>query len=471
LTIFGRNAIYQDILRADQAKRARKAARAKQRAAAEGPDVKKRRISRDDDPEDEGPDAVGLSSDDGDYTEKKKGTKDDKPMTRSTPRKDKTLRRGLEEESPAAYKSPRRKPTTPRRHADDLAQRRDHGQDEDEDEDDLVMMSASKPKKNTPSSQKKKKVTDPIRPSEEEDSEEEDDYLRELKQRARDKARLQRLGVEVDRPRTPLAFGPANIRSPSTEQSRPASAHSLQDIGRTTPASEQEDDPEVKILIQSEIPDTRSLIVKRKASQSLKQVKEFWCRKWGLDEATTKTVFFTWRGTRLFDSTTMRGIILKLKKDHRQQSLGFDDADDDDDEDVKDPSGGNIMIEAMTQEIFDARQKRREHDTTQGSNTDDDEDRTEETGTSSRAAAAAAAAPESAPIVIRLVSKDHEPMPLRVRPHTTMAKIVRGFRAVQKIDDAKTVLLNFDGDPLDPDSTAEEVGLEDEDEVEVRIRD
>jgi len=52
-----------------------------------------------------------------------------------------------------------------------------------------------------------------------------------------------------------------------------------------------------------------------------------------------------------------------------------------------------------------------------------------------------------------------------------MAKIVRGFRAVQKIDDAKTVLLNFDGDPLDPDSTAEEVGLEDEDEVEVRIRD
>ncbi len=74
-------------------------------------------------------------------------------------------------------------------------------------------------------------------------------------------------------------------------------------------------------------------------------------------------------------------------------------------------------------------------------------------------------------MVIRLVGKAHEPLSLRVRPHTTVDKIIRGFRAVHKIDPAKNVVLSFDGDPLDPDSTVAEVGLEDEDEVEVRIRD
>ncbi len=452
-SVFGRNDIYRDILQAEHAKKEKKAAKAKHRTGkqdSEGPEAKKRRISSD--PADAkdpsyGSDAESVSSQTSLKTEKQS---QDRPVTRSTPRKQTSGSKGLEE-SPTSRKSPSTRESS----------RRDtvilHDCDQQSD-DDLVIWTPVKPSKPSPAKRK------PKPPSEDEESEEEDPYVRELKAKAREKARLQKLGIEPDRPKTPLTtFSPAvgRTRSSSVEkpQSRPLSSNSAQDFNRATPVSEQEDDPQVRILIQSDIPDTKPLIVKRKASQSLKQVKEFWCKKWGLHDSVTRKVFFTWRGTRLFDSTTMRGIILKLKKDYRQQSASVG-LDGDEDED-KDPSEGNIMLEAMTPEIYEDKQRQKEREQ-QAQAQQDEEHEEDEAPTPAPA--------DDGAIVIRLVAQNLEPMQLRVRPHTTMAKIMRGFAATRKVDEGKTPWLIFDGERLDPEQTVEDVGLEDEDGVEVSIR-
>jgi hypothetical protein len=479
-SVFGRNDIYRDILQAEHAKKEKKAARARHRPEKqdrdnehEGPEVKKRRISSEEPAHNKKDPGYGSDAEDSvsptisptsPKSEREKQRSQDRPATRSTPRKQKSSSRGLED-SPRTYKSPSTRGSS--RHATTVTL---HDGDQQLD-DDLVIWDPVKPTKPSPSKRK------PKPPSDDEESEEEDEdpYVRELKAKAREKARLQKLGVvEPDRPKTPLttlsaAAAGDRTRSSSVEnpQSRPLSSNSAsQDFlnNRATPASEQEDDPQVRILIQSDIPDTKPLIVKRKASQSLKQVKEFWCKKWGLDDSMTRKVFFTWRGTRLFDSTTMRGIILKLKKDYRQQSasVSLDDGGDEEDEDKdNDPSEGNIMLEAMTPELYEEKQRQRERE--QQAQTQQDEEHEE-------VEAATPAPADDGAIVIRLVAQNLEPMQLRVRPHTTMAKVMRGFAAMRKVDEGKTAWLIFDGERLDPDRTVEDVELEDEDEVEVSIR-
>ncbi|KAH0842329.1 hypothetical protein AYO21_00053 [Fonsecaea monophora] len=502
-SIFSRNVNYEDIVRAERAQRERKAAKAKARSGgagekrkkSEGPDAKKRRISADD---------CDVGSGSASEVEKRK-KKDDKvqrrPVTRSTPTKRKDLWEGLEA-SPKTRPSPRSKEAVK-----STTIYLDDGDGEETEDDDLIKLTPAKPKNAGPDLLTEK------------DSDEEDEYLRLLKQKAREKARLHRQGGQtIQRSSTPAdrqpsiaredidPNSPAGVHSQGT--SRPASSNSVQDFeasaARTHKPPEQENDPEVKIMIQSQIPGTNSLIVKRKASQSLKQVKEFWCRKFDLEDSVARQVFFTWKGTRLFDSTTMRGIIRGLKKDyHRQQrprslSLGIEDVEENGDGDAgydsssaKDPSGGHIMLEAMTPELYDQRlrdkdrlRQRQRSLLTSSADGSDDEDEgggdadqegrehdTEAARAPLRTAAAAAVAErDKGAIVIRLVSKDLEPMQLRVRPNTTIGKIMRGFAATRKVDEAKTPWLIFDGERLDKESTVEEVGFEDEDEVEVSIR-
>ena len=466
-SIFSRSVAYDDIVRAQKAERERKAAKAKARAEKEkdqelkdGHESKRRRIST------EKEDLDGSDSD-----ELEEDNTREKPVTRSTPNGEKTLQNGVDL-SPQARGSPRRR--NQKTYVVNL--------DSDDEDGELIMLTPPKPKNATLKKSKAKEKDD----LDEENSEEEDEYLRELKQKAREKARLQREqgGRPDNAPSTPLssstpaAVGDEHLRSSSTPRdlNRPESSNSVQSFGGAKPVpAPPQDDPEVKILIQSEIPGAKSLIVKRKASQSLQQVKDFWCKKFDLDEAVAREVFFMWRGTRLFGSTTMRGIIAELKKDayHKQRSLSTisdaEDGDGFDERTTKDPSGGNIMLEAVTQDVYDRnlreKEKQRRRDQQES-----DEDESEEQGQSAAAASAASQDKDAGAIIIRLVAKNLEPVQLRVRPHTTVGKIMRGFAATRKIGDDHSAWLIFEGEKLDPEMTVEEVGFEDEEQVEVSVR-
>ncbi|EHY51995.1 hypothetical protein HRR83_003440 [Exophiala dermatitidis] len=495
-SVFGRNVAYDDILQAEQAKRAKKAAAARattkprtehsKSVVSPSSAAKRRRISveQEQDPKHEAEDDdddflrnTSHSKKTRDNTHTHRHEQDKKPITRSTPRDEKMLRNGLE-------KSPRTKVArgTGQYTASSLSAAGD------EEDDDLAMVSTATAKKTTSLSKAKTASQSIPVDEEEEESDEDDEYLRALKQKAREKARLQRLGLEPENAPSPLSTGRSSAtpttatRAPSIERSRaqssrPVSARSGRDFGRTGTATpvptEQEDDPQVRILIQSDIPDTKPLVVMRKASQSLKQVREFWCKRWQLDDAVAKKVFLTWRGTRLFDSTTTRGMIKKLRDDYRQQSLGLDEDDDEDDRD-HDPSKGNILLEAMTPEIYEEKLRQKEklqsHNraSSDGDNPDDSDEA--EAGVATSAAEAKRIQEAESSIVIHLVNPAYEPMHLRVRPHTTMAKIMRGYAATKKLEENKTPWLIFDGERLDPEATVEDVGLEDEDEVDVSIR-
>ncbi|RMZ82956.1 hypothetical protein DV737_g1757, partial [Chaetothyriales sp. CBS 132003] len=191
------------------------------------------------------------------------------------------------------------------------------------------------------------------------------------------------------------------------------------------------DDPEVSIYINPHIPNTKALIVGRKASQPLEPVKTFWCKKQNLSEAETAGVFFVWRDMKLYNSSTMRHILARLQKERKPGQK---------------ESEGRIVLEAMTQEIYDWTK-----------------------------AQAAAKKEGAAKFIIKLVSKEYGELPIRIRPESTVGKIAGGYvqQMVVPREGAttnKVAYLVFDGDRLENEQTAEEVGLEEGDVVEVQFR-
>lgn len=541
-SIFASTVNYADIVAEQKAELARKAAKARAKAKARDrekekgpPESKRRKISLENEDEDEGGDdrrGEELNFDDDNEDPPRRKESKNTRATRSTPKKDKSVRRGLDNDeelyspagSPAQKRITRTKPSLISLESDD-----DDGKANEDEDDDLIMVTPAK--KNSKRNQKAKRKND-LDNDDDSEEEEEDEWLRELKQKAREKARLKlrqaaagdaskrnKEGTPLDLSRDTSAapYAGDGLRSPSTtlrDASRPLSSHSAPRSARATgtplsaPQTSQEkpeaDDPELKLLIQSSIAGTKSLIVKRRASQSLQQVREYWCRKFDLPEDVARTVVLTWKGTRLWDSTTMRGIIDGLKREgHERQRAkrgkggrgkrradsknGIEDEwlhDDDEDEDTgggggggedhesstsddsfdfdsrtaTDPSAGQILLEAMTLSAYEDL-KRRELLNQQPS------------------AASPSPSPSPPPspakddgIIIRLISQHLAPMSLRVRAHTTVEKIMRGYAATRPVEEGKTPWLIFEGERLDPAMTVEELGIEEDEVLEVSIR-
>lgn len=109
-------------------------------------------------------------------------------------------------------------------------------------------------------------------------------------------------------------------------------------------------DAVVQILITSRIVNTEPLIVCRKLSQRLKDVRAAWCDRQGLTPDFASKVYLTWKGKRLFDVTTCRslGIVVDTNRD-----ILMNDGKDIMGED----ENRQIHMEAMTDEIFEEYQK------------------------------------------------------------------------------------------------------------------
>ncbi|RVX74000.1 hypothetical protein B0A52_02890 [Exophiala mesophila] len=483
-SIFGQNNVYTDIVQAEEERRRRHLAKAQRRAKDAndaGHKAKKRRVSAESDddghPESDARSASGPSSG-VPGTSRQHSPKTSKerlspppeiihqPITRSTPKKEKKLNSGLED-LPRSRHAP---PSVP------IAT--SVGAEEEQDE--PVVLTPPRPqKKSTPVKSR------PAQPVSEGESEEESEFVKELKAQAREQARLRQLGLERERSRTPYdsftetnnVGGTSRVASTVARTESPASPNqAASTILRETSVSQPpEDDPEIKLYIKSAIPSTKDLIVKRKTSQPLKQVREFWCKTNSVDPKTASQVFFTWNGTRLFDSTTMRGIIQKLKADHARKNRSFsqdlvDLYKDSDDQIIQDPSRGQIMIEALTHDIFEQRQRDKEKRARQRAEGIEASDEYEGEAQGASEAAAAEEEKMRTSIRIRLVARDLDPLTLNVRPHTSVRKIMQGYAVQMGLDKGATAWLVFDGERLDPESTAEDVGFENEDEIEVHVR-
>jgi Ubiquitin-2 like Rad60 SUMO-like len=293
--------------------------------------------------------------------------------------------------------------------------------------------------------------------SDDEVSEEEDEYVLELKRKAREKARLGKLGIDN-------AAGQTRASHTPETQERPGPFSEDSSFGAKPKASPnlppKKDETIVQILINTKIPNTKPLIVNRKVSQPLQHVREVWCARQNFDASTTAKVIFTWRGKRLYDTSTSTHLLNVLKKERAREMGGL--ADDDDDED---PSRGKIVVEAVTKETYEQEQLRKSQEGTGGDPNADTDYSVQDQQSLERSTT-----PKEAQYTVVMNAQGLEALHLRVRPNTAISKMMAAFKKMRNLDPGKTCWLVFDGDRLEPDSTVADTEIEDGDAVEVHVR-
>lgn len=215
----------------------------------------------------------------------------------------------------------------------------------------------------------------------------------------------------------------------------------------------------MQILVTTEIPNTNKLLVNRRVSQPMQQVRQVWCSRQNFSEEMTASVIFTWRGKRLYDTTTSMHLLNVLKKE-RARKMGNLIEDDEDD-----PSNGMIQIEAITKDMYDQKMLRRGSEGVEAHTND-----TRDTGVRDGQSPERSPAPQKAAYTIVMNAQGLEAMHLRVRPNTSIERMMAAFKKMREVDPEKTCWLVFDGERLEPESTVEDTEIEDGDAVEVHIR-
>lgn len=224
-----------------------------------------------------------------------------------------------------------------------------------------------------------------------------------------------------------------------------------------------------EILIESRLEGLPNLKIKIQISKKMQLVREAWAAKTKqrlqVDGPTIKPavidgMFFTWRGNKIYDFTTLsslgikpvdsRGSLLPISKGLVEGYVGWD----------------KVHIEAWTQELYEQYQARMDRESRRKRGELDDDD---------ASGAGSDGEPEPAPKPrLRLVlrSKNNGEQPLRVPPDCTVRLMVKAFRAQKKdkLPPDACIELHFDGEVLDETSTVEDAGIEDGDVIEVHLR-
>lgn len=280
-----------------------------------------------------------------------------------------------------------------------------------------------------------------------EEDDESDEELAELARVARERARR---GISSG------TYGRHDCPSLSLGQD------SLEAFSSTTRPEEPADDNlVVHILVESDIPETLPLLVARKLSQNLGDVRRTWCLRQKMDEDVARRIFLTWQDKRVFDVTTCKGLGIS-------QDTPFPEAM----ADVELPDDGAVGIyvhmKAYTEDLFEqykAKKQRR----LLGDDDDDDY-----LGTAGQHAAGTEDAQMSSNQAdtkqISIRAPGLEEVIVRVVPQTSIGVIVATLRHMRDVAEDKTVSLSFDGETLDQEASVGAYDIEDEDCIDAIIR-
>ena len=170
----------------------------------------------------------------------------------------------------------------------------------------------------------KSAVVNAAAPPDEDDEPASDEEFPELARQAREKARRNRLEEGI-------------VSMTVDSQDSQLSMH------QSTPPTSQPD-PVLQILITSDIDNSVPLIVNRRLSERLKDVRLAWVKRQNLDTDLTDTVFLTWRGKRVFDVTTCKSLGITVDGIGRISLKGG----------LWENEEGRIHMEAMTTKMLEA---------------------------------------------------------------------------------------------------------------------
>jgi Ubiquitin-2 like Rad60 SUMO-like len=278
-------------------------------------------------------------------------------------------------------------------------------------------------------------------PVEDEDSEQDEEF-KELKRKAREKARLQNLGIYRASP---------GLESRSNSQQISSQGDGSRSNGPSQmPPRPPSPDPVLQIFITSPIENTKALIVQRKLSQALREVRKAYCEKQKFPPEFAERTFFVYRGIRTFDTTACKNLGIHVEPDGSISDGGGG---------LSSIEGHRINMELVTTEIFET--QRREKARHLSADIDEDDEQIEEQGPKKDA---------EPDIRLFLKSKGLEEVKITVKPSTTVARLIAVFRSQRNIGEEKAVALVFDGDRLASGSTAADNDLDDMDSIEVHIK-
>ncbi|KAG9557887.1 hypothetical protein KCU71_g4014, partial [Aureobasidium melanogenum] len=226
-------------------------------------------------------------------------------------------------------------------------------------------------------------------------------------------------------------------------------------------------DPTVKLLITSPLPGTGPLIVSRKLSQNLQAVREAWLSKQSLEPSIASRVFFTHKLRRVYDVTTVRSLGIKVDSYGRIMANGpFANTDDE--------HAGKIHIVAVTDEAW---QELKDEKAAK------DAPKPNKYLSNAAAAGGRGGSTEGTPAVdgeavveeplikVTLKAKGHSDIKIKVRPSTTFVKMINAARRSFKLDDARVVHLEFDGERLEPpEGLVKDTDISDMDCIDVHIK-
>ncbi|KAJ5524883.1 hypothetical protein N7494_011533 [Penicillium frequentans] len=232
--------------------------------------------------------------------------------------------------------------------------------------------------------------------------------------------------------------GPRSALSPSRKSPQPSK-----------PSEPSVEDPVVQILITSEIPNTKPLLVHRKMSQGLREVRLEWCKRQGLTAGSKSPVYLTWRDRRLFDVTTCRTLGIKPENNTRALLEMDDDV-------LTGPKELRIHMKAVTDDPLLLNRS--------GSSA--------EVGQPSPAPLSPGNQPneENEPMKLTFRSPGLNDLKIKARPKTRVSKLITVFRDSQNLSADQDISLIFDGDPLDPSTCLGDHDIADLDLVDVQIK-
>ncbi|KFZ04019.1 hypothetical protein V502_10473, partial [Pseudogymnoascus sp. VKM F-4520 (FW-2644)] len=227
---------------------------------------------------------------------------------------------------------------------------------------------------------------------------------------------------------------------------------------KTTATASTAPDPTLTILITSPLPHTTPLLIRRRLSQRLKDVRLAWCARQPPHAGAAATVIFlTYRGLRVWDTSTCGSMGVKISR-----AGGVLD-------DGGGAEGGDVHLEAWTNEAFEA-YKAAEEAKARNAHLDlENEDSGVGSGVAAEVVPAQQVQQEKLRIILR--AKDMPEVKLRVKATTKIADLVAAFQAQREVElGGRSVELWFDGDRMEEEDCVGDADLEDLSGVDVVVR-
>jgi hypothetical protein len=224
--------------------------------------------------------------------------------------------------------------------------------------------------------------------------------------------------------------------------------HATDEIDDIFGDNKAEVDPIVYVLITSTLKGTKKLIVRRRVSETLKQVRKAWIdyQEPGVfTDEMKSSIYLTWRSKELFDITTCAHLGIKVGSDGQLPSERLDHQ-------------GRLHLEAWTPDSFEAFQRQQNMGNGNAEPELEPEAELEE---------------KVEKIRLILKAKDLAPIKVQMAPTSLVEKMIEYFHVKYPETVGKDVSLYFDGDKLDPKVMVKETELGEAgevDTVEVTIR-